>query len=356
MIDSNSQVKVAYTPYRLKFKQPGGTSRGVLTEKLTFFIRLETSEGQIGYGEIPIFPGLSAETVSDLEEVLKSFTGCHEIGWLFENARYSSVIFGLEEAFRSLQSSENMVFPSVFTEGKESIPINGLIWMGDFSEMMSRVEEKLSLGFTCLKLKIGAIDWKQELELIERVRYMGGPQLTLRLDANGAFNSSDCLRKLEQLAQYDIHSIEQPIRSGQWEEMREICQKSPIPIALDEELIGLPPGERRNMLLESIKPQYIILKPALCFGFSGAMDWIERAESRGIGWWITSALESSVGLNAIAQFTGELRPKMPQGLGTGSLFSNNFSSPISLINDELRFTGPSDIYYTELEKLKWETE
>lgn len=346
--------KLSYCPYNLVFKEPGGTSRGVLKEKFTYFIRLRDMENPeaTGYGEAPVFPGLSKESASDIEALLKSSRS--ELIHIDNLTEISSLAMGLETALQDIHNgSKSIYFPSSFVEGKGYITINGLIWMGSFSKMRERIVEKLRMGFQCIKIKIGAISWADELDLIRFVRETGGNDLTIRVDANGGFSAKNCLPKLEQLSKLGVHSIEQPIPAGNLKEMKEICSKSPIPVALDEELIGLPVGHGRSELLDYVKPQFVILKPALCFGFRGAADWIERAEKSGIGWWITSALESSVGLDAITQFTARLSPAIPQGLGTGSLFTNNFHSPLRLEGERLRFEGPSGAYRKELERLPW---
>lgn len=327
-----------YYPYSLKFKEPAGTSRGILTEKPTYIIKLYEEENPeiAGYGEVPFFPGLSVETKEEVEGRLFELQqgSLSETTLLEENI--SSVRMGIETALLDLKNGgKGLIFPSPFTDGETEIEINGLIWMGDYRKMRERVDEKLKENFKCIKIKIGAIESEEETGLIEYVREKGGKDLTIRLDANGAFSPDECLNILERLARYDIHSVEQPIRRGDPYEMRRICKDSPIPIALDEELIGIPTGKKRDELLDIIQPSYIILKPALCHGFSGASDWIKRAEKRGIGWWVTSALESSIGLNAIAQYTATLNPKIPQGLGTGSLYINNFPSKLHLRGDKL---------------------
>lgn len=351
-----SKLNFAYAPYVLKFKEPGGTSRGVLTEKLTYFVKIYDPENPetAGYGEVGFFDGLSSETRMEVKETLRFLTTCHSLEDFSTSSYCSSVTMGVETAILDIENgARSIYFPSDFLNGVASIEINGLIWMGSFDRMRRRIQEKLRDGFRCIKIKIGAIDWEEELDTIRYVRQEGGKDITIRLDANGAFSPEECLEKLSQLSQFDIHSIEQPIRAGQHEEMRRICQHSPIPVALDEELIGIPPGNERQELLEDIKPHYLILKPSLCYGFSGTKDWIERAEKEGIGWWITSALESSLGLDAIAQYTYSLNVKMPQGLGTGNLFTNNLPSPLTLEGDNLKFTGPTGIFREQLKSFQW---
>lgn len=326
-----------------------------MREKLTFFVRLQDAVNPelVSYGEVPYFHGLSPENEHQVERSLKQLAGEKDSSLFCKDTGISCVNFGLQQAVRGLRNDSRLIYPSPFTSGERSIVINGLIWMGTYKEMQARLEKKLEEGFRCIKIKIGAIDWQKELRLLRFIRSAAGPEVTVRVDANGAFSPSEALEKLDMLALFEVHSIEQPIRAGNWREMAEICRKSPVPVALDEELIGIPPGERRDELINEICPQYLVLKPALCFGFEGAMDWIKRAENAGIGWWITSALESSVGLDAIAQFTGELNVSVPQGLGTGSLYLNNFESPLILQGENLMYQGPVAPYAAGLENLPW---
>jgi o-succinylbenzoate synthase len=326
-----------FKQYLLQFKNPSGTSRGVLHTKETFF--LEILEGdKKGIGECALFRGLSFDDVPDYEEKLT---------WLCENINqdsaylkkellhFPSIWFGYEQAILNVKHGENLYFPSDFTEGKSSIKINGLIWMGNVDFMQTQIEEKLELGFDCIKLKIG-VDWNSEKEILRKLREkFPKEQLELRVDANGGFTFEEAKTVLNELDELGIHSIEQPIKAGNLEEMKLLCATTPTPIALDEELIGVVDFEEKRKLLEKIKPQYIILKPALIGGFSGTDEWISLAENLGIGWWITSALESNIGLNAIAQYTFTKGNKMPQGLGTGGLFTNNFESNLQLEGDLL---------------------
>ena len=326
-----------FKQYLLQFKNPSGTSRGVLHTKETFF--LEILEGdKKGIGECALFRGLSFDDVPDYEEKLT---------WLCENINqdsaylkkellhFPSIWFGYEQAILNVKHGENLYFPSDFTEGKSSIKINGLIWMGNVDFMQTQIEEKLELGFDCIKLKIG-VDWNSEKEILRKLREkFPKEQLELRVDANGGFTFEEAKIVLKELYELGIHSIEQPIKAGNLEEMKLLCATTPTPIALDEELIDVVDFEQKRKLLEKIKPQYIILKPALIGGFSGTDEWISLAENLGIGWWITSALESNIGLNAIAQYTFTKGNKMPQGLGTGGLFTNNFESNLQLEGDLL---------------------
>ena len=281
-------------------------------------------------GECALFRGLSADDRKNYEEKLEEVCQRIEEVKMEELEEWSSIRFGVEMALQDLaMGGRQLYFPSAFTEGRLAIEINGLIWMGDKSTMLQRIQQKLEAGFHCIKLKIGAIDFEAELSLLQYIRErFSCEKVELRVDANGAFAPEEAMSKLEALAAFGLHSIEQPIRQGQWEEMAHLCRETPIPIALDEELIGVYGRKKKLELLEKVQPQYIILKPALCGGFSGAREWIELAEKRGIGWWVTSALESNIGLNALAQWVATLGNPMPQGLGTGQLYTNNLWSPL----------------------------
>lgn len=335
-------IQAQYYKYDLQFKQPSGTSRGILKTKETWFLVLKEGSKK-GIGECGLFRGLSADDREDYEEKLQWVCANIEIGFnkiLPEVADFPSIQFGLEQAFLSLQSDHPFVlFPSEFTESKKSIDINGLIWMGGKEFMLQQIKDKLEVGFSCIKMKIGAIDFQSELDLLKGIRNeFTASEIELRVDANGAFHTSEALEKLKRLSEFDLHSIEQPIKQGQLEEMAILCEKTPLPIALDEELIGVFDVTKKQELLHTINPQYIILKPSLVGGFKGSEEWITFANNQNIGWWITSALESNVGLNAIAQWTYILKSKMPQGLGTGSLFTNNFESPLEVNNGALHYT------------------
>jgi len=327
-------MKASFQKYTLEFKQPAGTSRGVLKTKDTYFLTIDNGSEK-GIGECNLFKGLSSDDRPDYEQKLQWV--CDNIGMKpgqMINAlqEWPSLLFGYETAMRSLQSVDPFtLFPSPFTQQLDSIPINGLVWMGDKEFMMKQLEEKLASGFNCIKLKIGAIDFEAEMQLLKAIRArFRESEITIRVDANGAFKPSEALSKLEEISKYGVHSIEQPVKQGQWDEMAALCKKTPLPIALDEELIGLYDSKQRAECLEAIQPQYIILKPALVGGFASSREWINLAEERQIGWWMTSALESNIGLNAIAQFTYTLGVKMPQGLGTGSLYTNNIESPLEI--------------------------
>ena len=332
-------MKATYHKYILNFKRPSGTSRGVMNEKETWFIVLE-HDGKKGIGECGILRGLSIDDRPDYEEKLRWTCDNIHLGkdqlWdaLLE---FPSIQFGVEMAFQSLESETPfLLFPSDFTNGIKSILINGLVWMGEESFMKEQIEEKLAQGFRCIKLKIGAIDFDKELQLLRFIREHFTPeQVEIRVDANGAFDENIALDKLIQLSEFKLHSIEQPIQKNHTDRMAELCKTSPFPIALDEELIGVFTLEEKEKLLEKIKPQYIILKPSFVGGFRGTQEWISLAEKHKIGWWITSALESNIGLNAIAQWTFLQHNLMPQGLGTGALYTNNFDCPLEVFQGQL---------------------
>lgn len=328
------------------FKEPAGTSRGVYHTRTSRFVHLTCDDlpGIVGVGECAPLPKLSCDDLPDYDAVLRRQCDnvCARGGIDIDALRdYPSMLFGLEMAWRQLHAGGSTALSSTpFSRGEEGIPINGLVWMGDFETMATRLEQKISQGFTCVKIKIGAIDFADEMALIRRLRdRFGSEQIELRVDANGAFAPNEALDKLHQLACNDIHSIEQPIRAGQWQEMARLCRISPLPIALDEELIGVNTLEDKHRLLDTICPKYIVLKPSLHGGYAGCREWISLAQERGIGSWITSALESNVGLNAIAHLAAEVYGPvitMPQGLGTGQLFTDNINTiPIAIQRDKL---------------------
>lgn len=325
-------LRAAYTRYILQFKTPSGTSRGILHDKETWFIKIwdDTNPHCYGVGECALFRGLSADDVPTYES--KLYDVCRQIDNLQIDSlkSWSSIRFGVETALADLRNGgHHVIVDSSFVRGEKPIEINGLIWMGNKIAMRQQIEDKLNHGFRCIKLKIGAIDFESELSLLKEIRSRFSQSvIELRVDANGAFSTEEALFKLDALSRFGLHSIEQPIRQGQWETMSKLCRNTPIPIALDEELIGINDVSRKIEMLELIAPQYIILKPALAGGFSGSEEWISVAQKKNIGWWITSALESNIGLNAIAQWTSALNPVIPQGLGTGQLYKNNIESPL----------------------------
>ncbi len=318
-----------------------------MTEKGTCFLKLydEKNPEQFGIGEAALFFGLSPEADSSYEFKVMELAANIALGKPTDLSRHSSLQFGLEQAIRDFSSGgQGMYFPSRFAQGQQTIEINGLVWMGSKHQMADRVQEKLEQGFRCIKFKIGTLNWSEELELLKTVRDIGS-DLEIRVDANGNLHPDEVMRQLGQLADLNVQSIEQPIPVRQWETMRKICKESPVPVALDEELIALYSTQERVRMLETVKPQYLVLKPALCGGFAGAEEWIALASGRGIGWWVTSALESNVGLTAIAQWTDTQKClPMAQGLGTGALYSNNTPSQLILNPPALRFntTAPRD--------------
>ncbi|HTB32043.1 MAG TPA: o-succinylbenzoate synthase [Bacteroidia bacterium] len=338
--------KAEYKKYLLKFKHPSGTSRGVLTEKPAYFIKIweDGTRSVIGIGECSILKGLSVDDVDNYEEFLKYV--CENINVYIQNLTsellaFPSILFGVETALKDLKNNgTRILFPSNFTGGLEGIPTNGLIWMGTVEFIKKQLKEKIEAGFRCIKIKIGAIGFEEELSMLSELRmeYQEN-DLEIRLDANGAFADNEALNKLEQLAVFKIHSIEQPIKQGNREEMAKLCRRSPIPIALDEELIGVLKDEEKERLVSQILPGYLIIKPSLLGGFKHSEEWIEIANKYKVGWWITSALESNIGLNAIAQWTYTLNSKLPQGLGTGQLYTNNIPSPLLMEDTKLWYLG-----------------
>jgi len=334
-----------HTTLNLQFKFPAGTSRGVLLHKPSSFLLLE-KDGFTGIGECSTIPNLSIDPVETysgkLEEVCRLLNeSCEPTA--IDLSLFPSIAFGLETALLDLKAKgSKCLFPSAFTRGETGIPINGLVWMGDKDFMQKQIREKIAAGYHCIKLKVGALDFETELEIISGIRQQFSPEdIELRLDANGGFTPTDALEKLEKLAAFHIHSIEQPIKQKQFEAMAALCQQSPIPIVLDEELIGVTP-EDKEFILEKIKPAYIILKPSLVGGFRQSEEWIRLAEKHNIAWWITSALEANIGLNAIAQWTYTLNSQLPQGLGTGQLYHNNIPSPLAIENARLFYKPKVD--------------
>ncbi|WP_027455752.1 o-succinylbenzoate synthase [Xylanibacter brevis] len=335
--------KISIAKRIFHFKQPAGTSRGVYTERKSWMVTISDGEAS-GVGECAPLPDLSCDALPDqqYEAALQQF--CDQLASSmqipYEEMRdYPSMLFGLETALLDMESKKNgngLLFDTPFARGEKGITINGLVWMGSYEEMLGRMEEKLKKGFRCVKLKVGAIDFYKELDLVKRIRErFSHREVELRLDANGGFKPDEALYQLELLSQYAIHSIEQPIKQKQWAKMAELCRDAPLPIALDEELIGVNDPEMKRQMLRIIKPAYIVLKPSLHGGMMGCREWIDIAKEEGIGWWITSALESNIGLNAIAQFASSFPLTMPQGLGTGMLFTDNVPMPLEIKGDKL---------------------
>ncbi|MDY0104217.1 MAG: o-succinylbenzoate synthase [Lentimicrobium sp.] len=337
-------LKARYHKHTLHFRLPAGTSRGVLLHRDAFYMLIQDTNkpGITGIGECGIIPGLSLDDRPQFEAAIQE--SCEFINkgqypdykWL--NV-WPSIEFALETAEKDLKTGgKRLLYDTEFTQNSQPIPINGLIWMGEADTMLRQINEKVTAGFSVLKMKVGAIDFEKEVELIQHIqRHYPSNQITIRLDANGAFKPAEAFKKLEKLARYNIHSIEQPIKAGNRTQMAEICRKSPIPIALDEELIGISTKDEMEKLMDDIRPQYIILKPSLLGGIKKSEEWIQQAENFNAGWWITSALESNIGLNAISQWTATLQNPLPQGLGTGSLYTNNITSPLQVENGFLHF-------------------
>lgn len=331
----------------LKFSRPATTSRGTYSTRTVRLIRLtdDDAPGAEGVGECSPLPDLSCDAMDDNTFDALLLCVCddlRETGAIDREALrpYPSILFALESAMWQLRRGGSALLSDTpFARGEAGIPINGLVWMGTFDEMMERMREKVDAGFKCVKLKIGGIDFEHEVRMIESLRgSFSEKDIEIRLDANGAFPVSEAQSHLEKLARFGIHSIEQPIRQGQWDAMARLCAESPIPVALDEELIGVNEPGRKELLLDTIRPQYVILKPTLHGGLSGAKEWIDMARGRGVGSWVTSALESNVGLNAIAHFAASVYGsdvRMPQGLGTGLLFEENIAMPIRIDGERL---------------------
>ncbi|TAE23257.1 MAG: o-succinylbenzoate synthase [Cytophagales bacterium] len=343
-----------YLKYTLQFRFEAGTSRGVLTEKDSYIVRIYDTESPelVGLGECGPLKGLSYDDRPDFEERLAElcqFFNTLDLQLFSWNVpivlnqligqEYPSILFGFETAMLDyLSGGKRLIVDNDFARGLRQLPINGLIWMGDRAFMERQIEEKIAAGFTTLKLKIGALDFEQEIDLLTALRERFTPeQITLRVDANGAFAPAEAMQKLTRLAALHLHSIEQPIRAGQHELMADLCQHSPLPIALDEELVGHMEYVDKFKLLKKIQPQFVVLKPTLLGGLRHADEWIELANRLNIGWWVTSALESNVGLNAIAQYTAKYRHLIPQGLGTGQLYYNNFDSPLLINGGQLTY-------------------
>lgn len=328
----------------LHFKQPAKTSRGQYTSRISRYVVVE-SGGVRGVGECATLPDLSCDERPDYVLLLRQFCDVIERTERipYEALRpYPSMLFGIETAFAQLAAGgSTALFDTPFARGEVGIPTNGLVWMGSYDQMLARMQEKLDLGFRCIKLKIGAIDFDKELELLRIIRSaFPKDKVELRVDANGAFAPNEAMVRLEQLARYDLHSIEQPIRQHQWADMARLCQESPIAIALDEELIGVNIPSEKERLLDTIHPQYVVLKPSLHGGMMGCEEWVSMAKIRGIGSWMTSALESNVGLNAIAHLAAHTYGTddvMPQGLGTGQLFTDNIDMPIALRGERMYY-------------------
>lgn len=350
-------IKAAYCRYGLVFKEPAVTSRETMRVKDTYFIKIwdDRDSRTFGIGECALFRGLSCDDFPDYEEVLLDV--CKRISDYLENpavslSEFPSIRFGVETALLDFRNGGmRRIFPGKWADGQKALTINGLVWMGDKHQMKQRVKLKIKEGFRCVKFKIGGISFDDEIAMIAGVRAAFPPEdLEIRVDANGAFAPECAMERLDRLSRFAIHSIEQPVKPRQWKVMSELCRNSPIPIALDEELIGINRQKSKEEMLSTLMPTYIILKPALCGGFSGSSEWIEAANNIGIGWWATSALESNIGLNAISQWADSLDVTMPQGLGTGALYLNNIPSPVTLTGQYLSYN--TNVHWT-LPQFEW---
>ncbi len=338
-------LQASWVKYTLDFRFLAKTSRDSLRQKETWFLFLKDKDETIGIGECSMLKGLSPDNPITFEKNLNNL--CHSINSGSDIRipdAFPAIQFGYEMALQDLQmGGKRLLFPSNFTKGQKGIMINGLVWMGDFENMLHQIQEKLDVGYAVIKLKIGAIDFIQELKLLSKIRgQYSAKDIKICVDANGAFSVSEAQSKLDRLAKYDIHSIEQPIKAGNWNAMQKLCKNTPIPIALDEELIGIDKRERKIELLQTINPQYIIIKPSLLGGFAKSQEWINLAGNQNIGWWITSLLESNIGLNAIAQWTATLDLQGHQGLGTGQLYANNFHSPLEIKQGYLYYSKENE--------------
>ena len=338
-------LTLTYQRRALHFNFPARTSRGALTEHVAYYLALRDAQqpGKVGWGEAAPLAGLSPDYGPDFEATVQAF--CQQFNEVehaaLTPAEAASMVpptlpalrFALETAVLDLAGGgQHQLYANAFSQGRAGLPINGLVWMGDAAFMREQIRQKLAAGYACLKVKIGSLDWATELALLAEIRAEASPaQLVLRVDANGAFSPAEAPAKLAQLAEFGIHSIEQPIRAGQWAALAALCGTSPVPVALDEELIGITDPARQQELLDTVRPPYLVLKPTLLGGHAATRRWIALAEARGIAWWITSALESNIGLNAVAQLTGEYAVgDFAQGLGTGQLYDNNLAAPLSI--------------------------
>ena len=345
-------LTLSYQRRALHFNFPARTSRGALTEHIAYYLELrdQRASGRVGWGEAAPLAGLSPDYGPDFEAQVQQlcqlvnqrrFLYPEDVQLLeLVSAAQPALRFALETAVLDLaQGGRHQLYTNAFSQGQAGIPINGLVWMGDAAFMREQIRQKLAAGYSCLKVKIGSLDFATELALLAEIRAEAGPdKLVLRVDANGAFSPADALGKLDQLARFEVHSIEQPVAAGQWAALAEVCRHSPVPVALDEELIGLTDPARQEALLAAVQPQYLVLKPTLLGGHAATRRWIALAEAHGLGWWITSALESNIGLSAVAQLTGEYDVAgFAQGLGTGQLYHNNVAAPLRIAHGVLHY-------------------
>lgn len=345
-------IKADFHLHELIFRKPSGTSRGILNKKKSWFLRIWDTEepAKYGIGECSIIEGLSPETGMDIDQILSGLCKDLESSNGRETAtklETPAIKFAFETALLDLNKGGNrIIFDSSFTRGKAGIPINGLIWMNDISTMMEEVKSKIHT-YPCIKIKVGATDSKEEINMLEQLRKLYGNNFEIRLDANEAFETDEALAILKKIEPLNIHSIEQPIKRRKWTEMSELISLSPIKIALDEELIGITEDDEREELLKTVKPDYLIFKPSLIGGLNETSKWVELCNNYNVKWWATSALESNIGLNAISQWAGFHGVSMPQGLGTGQLFTNNVISPLHIENGKL-FYDPNMNWHINL--------
>lgn len=333
-------LQMTPVPYTLHFKRPAATSRGALREREIVFLRAE-QDGVVGWGECGIVPGLSRDDRVDYVDAISSICAAINQGVGpagIDLAALPSVAFGLETALLDLAGGgRQRLFDTPFSRGEAALPTHGLIWMDTPAGMWDQIERKIAQGCQVIKLKVGALPFDQELAwLIDVRRRWPAEEVELRLDANGAWQPAEALGHLQRLAALDAAFLEQPIKPGQAQELAAICAVSPIPIALDEELIAASDPAR---LLETIRPHHIVLKPSLLGGLTACQSWIAAAERLGVQWWINSLLESNIGLNAIAQWSSALGGSRVHGLGTGQLFSNNLPSPLRMDGCGLRISS-----------------
>ena len=345
-------LTLTYQRRALRFNFPARTSRGALTEHVAYYLGLRDRgrPARVGWGEAAPLAGLSPDYGADFEATVAGFCRqFNQAGHAALSATEAAELvpptlpalrFALETAVLDLNGGgRHQLYANDFSQGRAALPINGLVWMGDAPFMRAQIRQKLAAGYACLKVKIGSLDFATELALLAEIRAEAdAAHLTLRVDANGAFSPAEAPAKLAALARFGLHSIEQPLAAGQWPALAALCRTSPIPVALDEELIGLTDPARQEALLAAVRPPYLVLKPTLLGGHAATRRWIALAEARGIGWWITSALESNVGLNAVGQLTGEYAVgSFAQGLGTGQLYENNLAAPLRIEAGTLRY-------------------
>ena len=326
-------------PYTFSFRIPAGTSRGVMHERKSVFVKAQPLNEieKTFWGEIAPLPGLSPDLLDNAlqpEHLLQKLK--NEALYEPESFNgYPAFQFAIESILLQIQSGKpHILFENKFSKGQSSIPINGLVWMGEKDFLIQQIENLIERGFNAIKLKISHQSFEKDVEVLRFIRTgYSSDKIEIRVDANGSFPLEKAETYLHTLAELEVHSIEQPIATRQWKDLQRLCELTPIKIALDEELIGLNHFE----ILEEVRPQCIILKPSLHGGLCKCLHWLKRAEKSSIQWWITSALESNIGLNAIAQFTAEHSIGQLHGLGTGQLFTQNIPSPLTLESQYMHY-------------------